>query len=164
VLQAVAILDSHVTSPRKDAYPRLLNAVRVLTRLLPILFEESDTEGAEYIDRIFWYEEVPAAPPAPAEAAPPGADSKKTKKRKAQASPTPGTEEGGTAADAAAAAAVAAAPADASDAPPLWEVVPDPDVEVRWARLPVWEVVPDPDVEVRWVHLCGRSCPTQTWR
>jgi hypothetical protein len=32
----------------------VLNAVRMLTRMVPILFEESDTEGAEFIERLFW--------------------------------------------------------------------------------------------------------------
>ena len=54
VPQAVEIMDTCVTTPKPDTFPRVLNAVRTLTRMLPILFEESDTEGSEFIERLFW--------------------------------------------------------------------------------------------------------------
>ncbi len=74
-LQAVGVIDAVISAPSAVHYARLLNAVRLLARLLPIVFEESGEEaqaadggdavmGDQFVRRLFWENELPRVVPA----------------------------------------------------------------------------------------------------
>ena len=73
----MGVIDAVISAPSALHYPRLLNAVRLLARLLPIVFEESGEEaqaatargaaavpGDQFVRRLFWENELPRVVPA----------------------------------------------------------------------------------------------------
>lgn len=61
LIEAVGVLAAHSVDPLDAKPTRTLNAVRLLTRILPIVFEEPE-RGDRFVERVFWRNMLPKHP------------------------------------------------------------------------------------------------------
>jgi len=54
IVYCIDVLESTVKCPVESSYPRAMNAVRLLTRILPAILESG--ESCEFTKRLFWDE------------------------------------------------------------------------------------------------------------
>lgn len=61
LIEAVGVLAAHSVDPLESKPTRTINAVRLLTRILPIVFEEPE-RGDRFVERVFWRNMLPRHP------------------------------------------------------------------------------------------------------
>lgn len=141
LIEAIGVLAAHSVDPLEAKPTRTLNAVRLLTRILPIVFEEPE-RGDRFVERVFWRNMLPRHPERRASssakrasAAPAAAPAPKAGVvlvPEPVRAPVDDDDSEAEAAEAAAAAAAAAAEAKAAEA----AAADEEPVRIRYERMP----------------------------